>query len=345
MKFWKIKNEANNTPELLLYGPISESTWWGDEVTPKQFIEDMNSLGKINALNVRINSGGGDVFAATAIYSYLKSQNYEVNVYIDGLAASAATIIAMAANKILAPANALFMIHDPAIGLCGMYGTDDLNSMAGTLDTVKDSILEAYICKTKKSKDELSALMSEETWMTGKEACEKGFVDEVLYTEVSASITQKELTIGGNKFDLSNFNSMPNITSSIPKRTEPQKPKQLEGEANNNMTLEEFKNTHKDLYDQIKKEGIEEERNRMKNLDDLGCADKELLNEAKYKNVIDAKELAYNLVKKQAQRAENHMGESNKDAEELDGIEGSSPISDEEKEKNIANMIKKEMEA
>ena len=94
-KFWKIKNNADNdeeSAELLLYGTIANETWWGDEVTPKQFADDIRSLGGKDII-VRINSGGGDVFAAQAIYNQLKSYAGNVDVVIDGICASAATII------------------------------------------------------------------------------------------------------------------------------------------------------------------------------------------------------------------------------------------------------------
>src|SRR5690554_4888276 len=101
-KFWRFKNATGDdgVGELYLYGEISDTTWWGDEVTPKQFITDLKSLGDIRTLNVYINSYGGDVFAGHAIHSQLKRHKATINVYIDGVAASAASIIAMAGDTI-----------------------------------------------------------------------------------------------------------------------------------------------------------------------------------------------------------------------------------------------------
>jgi ATP-dependent protease ClpP protease subunit len=113
-KFWNIIAAADDKPaELILYGDISSYSWWGDKITPKQFNDDLNALGDVSEIVVRINSGGGDVFAANAIYTRLKDHAAKITVKIDGWAASAATIIAMAGDSIQIPASGVFMIHDP----------------------------------------------------------------------------------------------------------------------------------------------------------------------------------------------------------------------------------------
>ncbi|MCH5195936.1 MAG: Clp protease ClpP, partial [Oscillospiraceae bacterium] len=116
-KFWDFKASAQTSSggnsaeaELILYGDISQTSWWGDEVTPKQFDSDLAALGDVDEIVVRINSGGGDVFAANAIYTRLKDHKARITVKIDGWAASAATIIAMAGDTIQIPANGVFMI-------------------------------------------------------------------------------------------------------------------------------------------------------------------------------------------------------------------------------------------
>ena len=104
MKFWNIiKNQATNSGKLTLYGPISESSWWDDANTPKQFAKDLKDLGNVSEINVHINSGGGDVFAGQAIYAMLKGHKANVKVHIDGLAASIASIIAMAGDEVTSP--------------------------------------------------------------------------------------------------------------------------------------------------------------------------------------------------------------------------------------------------
>lgn len=108
--FWSFRDaaEENAAPELILYGDIASETWWGDEVTPRQFTEELNALGSVPEIVVRINSGGGDVFAANAIYTRLKDNPAKITVKIDGWAASAATIVAMAGDVIEIPGQRRF---------------------------------------------------------------------------------------------------------------------------------------------------------------------------------------------------------------------------------------------
>ena len=113
-KFWQFKANTEDGPaELLLYGDISSSSWWGDEVTPKEFKKDLDDLGNVDEINVFINSDGGDVFAGQTIYSMLKRHKAKITVYVDGLAASIASVIAMAGDIIKMPKNSMMMIHNP----------------------------------------------------------------------------------------------------------------------------------------------------------------------------------------------------------------------------------------
>ena len=117
-KFWQFRNMAGGSAELLLYGDIADSSWWGDEVTPKQFADDLNALGAVSRITVRINSGGGDVFAAQAIGNLLEQHAAEVVAHIDGLCASAATIVACHCNKVEAAADSTYMVHPVRMGIC-----------------------------------------------------------------------------------------------------------------------------------------------------------------------------------------------------------------------------------
>ena len=180
-KFWKIKNEAESEEpaELMLYGEISNETWLGDEVTPKQFADDIRTLGG-KALNVHVNSLGGDVFAAQAIYSQLKAYPGAITMYIDGIAASAATIVTCAGDKVVMPSNALFMIHNPSAAFFDFYDAKALRKAADTLDTVKQTIVNVYKSRAANLSDtKLNHLMDNETWLTADEAKDMGFVDEV----------------------------------------------------------------------------------------------------------------------------------------------------------------------
>ena len=218
-KFWQVKNEVNGNSEILLYGPIAgESSWWGDEVTPRSFAEDLESLGGKD-VTVRINSGGGDVFAAHAIHNQLVAYKGRVTVVIDGLAASAATIIAVAGDRIIMPSNALFMIHNPAIGLSDYYGADELLKAAEALNTIKGSIVAAYRKRCKASAEELAAMMDAETWMGAAECLEKGFVDEI-QGSVSPVLNGSSLIVNSVNFDMKNFKNQDALKACIQNQTE-----------------------------------------------------------------------------------------------------------------------------
>lgn len=116
-KFWQFRNQAADSAELLLYGDISDSSWWGDEVTPKTFADELNALGTLTNLTVRINSGGGDVFAAQTIGNLLEQHTAQVTARIDGLCASAATIIACHCDKVVAANDSTYMIHPVRMGI------------------------------------------------------------------------------------------------------------------------------------------------------------------------------------------------------------------------------------
>lgn len=180
--FWQVKNLAGNDAELILYGTISDTSWWGDEITPKQFIDDIKGLGSIDTLTVRINSGGGDVFAAQAIGAQIESLNKagtETVCRIDGLCASAATIIAAHCKKTVANSDALYMIHLPSVYLWDACDENELQAYLNELKAVKDSILQLYAKKTGQDMDVLTGWMEDTSWFTANEAKENGFIDEV----------------------------------------------------------------------------------------------------------------------------------------------------------------------
>lgn len=177
-KFWKIKNETDRDAELLLYGTISDSSWYDDEVTPRLFVEELQALGG-KPLTVRVNSPGGDVFAAHSIYNQLKTYRGHITMRIDGLAASAATIVTCAGDTVIMPSNALYMIHNPATYACG--NAEDMRTAADVLDTVRQTIISVYQKRTGEhlTADELVKMMNDETWLTAEDALAYGFVDQI----------------------------------------------------------------------------------------------------------------------------------------------------------------------
>lgn len=180
-RFWTLRDAADTDsgePEIEFYGYISEFSLWGDEVTPALFKEDLNTLGKGGPVTVRINSGGGEVFAASVIRSMIVDYPGRVTTRIDGLCASAATYIAMAGDRVLMQDSAFFMIHDPAMIAWGTI--DTIKAALDELKVIKSGIIDSYRSKTHLDGEKLSKMMSAETWMTAQQALEFGFVDEVI---------------------------------------------------------------------------------------------------------------------------------------------------------------------
>ena len=183
-KFWKwVRNKAPDGEDpdlaartLFLNGTIASESWFDDDVTPALFKSDLDS-GK-GPITVWINSPGGDVWAAAQIYNMLLSYDGKVTVKIDGLAASAASVIAMAGDEVLVSPVSMLMIHNPST--MAMGDKDDLAQAISMLDSVKDSILNAYVKKTGLSKNKLSKLMDDETWMDASKAVELHFADRVM---------------------------------------------------------------------------------------------------------------------------------------------------------------------
>ena len=179
-RFWNwIKNEAGGLV-LRLEGPIDEESFWGDEVTPKAFREELEA--DSGDITVWINSPGGNAFAAAEIYTMLRDYQGAVTVKIDAIAASAASVIAMAGNKVLMSPVAMLMIHDPST--IAMGNARDMEKAISTLNEVKESIINAYAFKTGLTHSRIAKLMENETWMNAKKAVELGFADEILFEAV-----------------------------------------------------------------------------------------------------------------------------------------------------------------
>ncbi len=190
-KFWNFKALDEKTGELTLYGEISNEIWWGDEVTPKQFKEDLDALGDIEVLNVFINSPGGDVFAGQAIHSMLKRHKAKVHICIDGLAASIASLIAMAGDKVIMPKNAMMMIHSPWTIAVG--NAQEFRKIADDMDKIRDSMVVAYEDRSALTKEEILDMLNAETWLSADDCLEYGFADEIEETKQVAACLDKEV--------------------------------------------------------------------------------------------------------------------------------------------------------
>ena len=175
--FWNWTTDAETGERTLrLDGAISDETWFGDEVTPRQFREELN--GGTGDITIWLNSPGGDVFAATEIYNALKAYRGRVTVLIDALAASAASVIAMAGDEVqISPCGQIFL-HNPEMAAVG--NTDEFTAAIKMLEEVKESIINAYELKTKLPRAKISKLMDDETWLPAQKAIELGFADKII---------------------------------------------------------------------------------------------------------------------------------------------------------------------
>ena len=177
-KFWNwVKNE-DGARTLRLDGAIAEESWLGDEVTPQQFKAELHS-GE-GDITVWINSPGGDVFAAAQIYNMLMEYKGKVTVKIDGIAASAASVIAMAGGEVYMSPVSMLMIHNPMTVVIG--DSAEMAKAIAMLDEVKESIINAYELKSRLSRARISHLMDAETWLNAKKAVELKFADGILFT-------------------------------------------------------------------------------------------------------------------------------------------------------------------
>lgn len=183
-KFWKWMNKKTVNQEtqeqslertLFLNGTIASESWFDDDVTPQLFKDELNS-GE-GDITVWINSPGGDCVAAAQIYNMLMDYKGNVTVKVDGIAASAASVIAMAGTKVLVSPVSMLMIHNPMTVAAG--NTEEMERAISMLDSVKDSIINAYEIKTGLSRAKISHLMDAETWMDANSAVEMGFADEI----------------------------------------------------------------------------------------------------------------------------------------------------------------------
>ena len=182
-KFWKWKNQSEEEPSaervLEFYGTIAEESWYDDDITPAMFKEEL--FAGSGPITIWISSPGGDCIAASQIYSMLMDYKGDITVKIDGIAASAASVIAMAGTKVLMAPTAVMMVHNPATMAFGDHV--EMEKAIEMLSEVKESIINAYEIKTGLPRKQLAKMMDNTTWMNANKAVEFGFADDILTDE------------------------------------------------------------------------------------------------------------------------------------------------------------------
>ena len=291
---WNIVKNDDKNAELMLYGDIAES-FWGDTISAKEVTEYLADL-DVENINVYINSNGGAVDTAIAINNALRRHKAKVTVNIDGIAASAATLITCAGDTVRMPKNALFMIHNPLT--IAMGDSEEMRKQADVLEKYKNSIMETYLQKVNIDKEKLSELMDNESWLSAEEALKYGFIDEII-ENVDIQVVENKVISNNmvfNMAELKNFNVDKNIKNN--------------GKGSEKMTREEIKNQYPDIYAEIinegKEIGIKEERTRIQEIEDLGY-NHEVVNKAKFEEPKNARDLALEIVSLMKQENQNKL--------------------------------------
>lgn len=190
-KYFQIKKKTDKKGEIFIYGDIVSEEWFANEVTAPGFKQQLDELGNVSEIDVHINSSGGNVFEGHVIYNMLKMHKAKINIYIDALAASIASVIAMSGDTIFMHKNSFLMIHNSWIVTVG--NAKELRDTADLLDKTDEASNQAYLDRALNiSEEELKELLDAETWLTASEALEKGFIDEILEpNEIAASISDE----------------------------------------------------------------------------------------------------------------------------------------------------------
>lgn len=207
-KFWKWKNQADGEQDaervLEIYGTIADQSWYDDDITPAMFRDELFS--GTGPVTIYICSPGGDCIAASQIYTMLMDYKDDVTVKIDGIAASAASVIAMAGTKVLMAPTATMMIHNPATLAFGDH--TDMSKAIDMLSEVKESIINAYEIKTGLPRKQISKMMDETTWMNAKKALELGFADGMLVDEKHAADETEAYAFSACAVDMALINKL-----------------------------------------------------------------------------------------------------------------------------------------
>lgn len=314
-KFWNFVDAGGDTATLQLFGTIqSEKSWWSeDNVTYRDFINELNGLGDKKTIRVEINSGGGDVFAANAIYNALLAHKATVEGYVIGLCASAATIVLMACTTRKIAKNALLMVHNPTVTVFGAYSSEELLKLAEVTDKVKASIKTAYKERLDKTDDEIDELMNTETWYVGQEAIDDGFCTDLIEesADVLDFVNGNTMNVNGIVHTFRNDYVETVVPDNVRKKVlefsnTPQnsgtflnikhkKGNENMGENGNKFeNVEQLRAAYPEFCNQIENSAIASERARLQAIDKIAAGvPAEMLDKAKYTEPITAEALSY----------------------------------------------------
>jgi ATP-dependent Clp protease protease subunit len=209
MKNWFQVQAKNKVGAVYIYGDITDLKWFDEDVTPKDIKNELDKLKDVDSINIFVNSPGGNVFAGVAIYNELKRIGKPTVAYVDGIAASIASLIILAADQVVMPANTMLMIHNPWMIAAG--DAKAFRDFADKLDKITDSVLlETYFQKTGIEKAKLKEMLDAETWLSAEEAVALGFADTLeAEQKIAASISGDSFTFKGVQVALDKFKAFP----------------------------------------------------------------------------------------------------------------------------------------
>lgn len=313
---WKVTAKSANEAEIFLYDQIADFdvSEWGF-ISAKGLINQIKALGKVENITLRINSVGGDVWQAQSMYSYLRSHAAKITVRVDGIAASAASLVAMAGDKIIMPSNSLMMIHNPSGGVYGE--AEDLRDTAEILDKIRDTLANVYVSRTGLEREKIISMMDSETWMTADEAHDLKFCDEVEEAVEVAVMAVKGGMIFRNGFGFARIDE--NLRAKLPENIVMRASKE---EAKSEMEIKnsaELEREYPELVTEIRNTAINTERERLKTLDSLnasGC--EEIIARAKYEDPKDARDIAVEILQKM--NAQAQLNALHTDAKAVDPV-------------------------
>lgn len=351
-KFWSMADVGEDEAEITMYGEIVDRRpvdWWTGEpepglfISPEGFLEDLAQVKGKSRVTIRINSIGGDLYTGMAIYNQLKALPGQKTVVIDGIAASAASVIAMAGDVIQIPVGGTVMIHEPSAFLADSYDQQQLKGVLKMLDAASKSAAEVYAGKTGLEVDAVRSMMAKTTWMIGQEAVDKGFATELLEgdgPQMAMSADRSTLVVGGLRFNAKGLRNIPGgipVKDNILPAAAAARPtagieKTKQG-GKQVMTLEELRAAHPELVAQIESaaqaaartEATAAERARIKAIEEIapGVGDPQLVEDAKYGDApCTAPELALKAMQQQAKLGAKHLQNTAKDfdASGADGV-------------------------
>ena len=345
VKFWNMASVSDDEGEITLYGDVVSQQpvdWWTGEpepglfITPEGFMEDLAAVKDKSRITVKLNSCGGDLYTGIAIHNALKALKGDVNVVVEGIAASAASVIMCAGDTVTVYPGSLVMIHGVSVMLWDYMNIQDMKQLMKGMDASERAVAEIYNAKTGIDTDTLRGMMTRETWLTGSEAVEKGFADELIKTmagpEMSMSADKKVLMVNGVRHNIAGLHNVPGSipvsAHATPPAARPGVNKKTTANAatkeggNTPMTIEELRAQHPEAVAQIEQaavtaaqaqanaEAVAAERQRLEAIDSIAASvpDQQLVHDAKYgENPCTAQELCFRVMQQSAAAGQSFL--------------------------------------